>query len=211
MSNQEAKNWYKTKWGIAAIVLLFPIVLMVLASKWIWKQNWKKEYRIGGIIALWGTVLLLGAISDANKPTPVQNQQTTQVVSQPTNTPQPPATATPTRSYQYEVKRHEVKSNVENFDVLIQAGEPDPKGLAMHIKSTCIKPCNIYLYDDEKALNLQLAYDDMDFEERNVWRKQNYVYVADHLVGNINFELPDSYNDYPFRDWQYEELGGKND
>lgn len=211
MTEEHNKKWYKTKWGIAVIILLFPIVLMVLASKWIWKQNWKKEYKIAGIVGLWGFVLIVGAISDATKPTPVTTSQTTQTAPQITEQPTSvPPTTVPVKTYQYEVKKHEVKTNLENFEVLIQPNEPDPKGLAFDVKKKCNSPCNIYLYDDEKALNLQLAYDDMDIDERNAWIKQNYVFVADHTVGNINFELPNDYNDYPFRDWQYRELGGKN-
>lgn len=204
MAEENKKKWYKTWWGILFIILLFPLFLMFLASRWIWRQNWKTEYRVGAIAALWGVVLLLGAISEATEPKPVATQSVAQTASQPTT----PPTNTPVKKYQYEIKRHEKKTNLENLDVLIKPGEPDPEGLAKEIQSNCKSPCNIYLFDDEKALNLQLAYDGMDIEERNDWRKNNYVYVADHVVGNISFELPDSYNEYPFRDWQYRELGG---
>lgn len=54
------KQWYKTKWGIIAIVLLFPLFLMGYLTKLIWKQNWSKRTRIIALSALWGTVLIYG-------------------------------------------------------------------------------------------------------------------------------------------------------
>ncbi|MBI4990725.1 hypothetical protein HZB96_01370 [Candidatus Gottesmanbacteria bacterium] len=43
------KPWYKTRWGILAILALWPFSL----SYWIWKRDWSQNKRIGFIAGLW--------------------------------------------------------------------------------------------------------------------------------------------------------------
>ncbi len=68
MSTDNKKKWYKTWWGVIAIIFLFPIFLMYFASRFIWQQKWEKKYRVGAIIALWAVVLIGGFVNDAQKP-----------------------------------------------------------------------------------------------------------------------------------------------
>jgi hypothetical protein len=97
---------------------------------------------------------------------------------------------------------------VENYEILIQSGAYG-KAAALDVKKQCKKPCNIFVYDSAKAQQLQREYDEIsDGASATIWMQENYVYVADHLVGNIDFETGE-YTAYPYRDSQYRELGGK--
>ena len=46
-------------------------------------------------------------------------------------------------------------------------------------------------------------------QDLKTWETKNYVDVADHYVGRIDFDAK-LYNDYPLKDSYYKELGGKN-
>lgn len=120
----------------------------------------------------------------------------------------------PEKLYDYEILYRNENKTVENYMVLIKTGD-DGKVIAFEVKKECKKPCNIAIYNDKEALELEKQYDDMmgtpntTPEELQVWKEKNYVFVADHLVGYINFELPDDYNEYPYKDWYYDELKDK--
>lgn len=108
----------------------------------------------------------------------------------------------------YSIKKHEVLKTVENFEVLVKPGV-DGKTVAKAVQKKCKKPCNIDVWDSQKALNLQLSYDKMKtLNEREAWKKSNYIYVADHFIGMVEFDLPKYYDPYPYRDFYYKELGG---
>lgn len=64
MSNDVKRKWYKTWWGVLAIVLLFPIFLMAFLTRFLWKQNWNVQTRVIAIALLWGVVLIGGALQD---------------------------------------------------------------------------------------------------------------------------------------------------
>jgi len=121
----------------------------------------------------------------------------------------------PEEKYDYEILDRNENKTVENYMVLIKPGD-DGKAIALEVQKECKKSCNIDIFDDKEALGLQKQYDDMmktlntTPEELQAWKEKNYVFVADHLVGLINFETPEEYNEYPFKDWHYEELKGKN-
>lgn len=114
--------------------------------------------------------------------------------------------------------RHEILSRrenmaVENIDVLIPKGE-DAQAIATEVKKTCKKSCNINIYDEKRAFELQHQYDTMmsdpntqpvDLQE---WKKKNYIYVAEHYVGSVEFSTG-IFDDYPFKDWYYQELKGQ--
>ena len=197
------KPFYKKWWGIILIIFFFPFFFTYLIWK---KSNWSVNKRLGLITGMWILFLVMGALNPASR-TP-KHEQSINTGTAPTAVPTQATIPTEMPKPKYEVKKHEVKATVENFEVLIQPGA-DGKAVAKDVQKTCQKPCNIYIWDDEKALNLQLDYDKMDVPERTAWTKKNYVFVADHLVGNVEFELPDNYDEYPFRDWQYKELKGQ--
>lgn len=118
----------------------------------------------------------------------------------------------PVQTKYRELSRKENKT-VENIAVLINPNE-SAQMISSDIKSTCKKPCNIDVYDDQKAYDLYSQYDSMmgdistNPEDLTKWKQENYVYVADHLVGSIDFETG-SFTEYPFRDWYYKELKGE--
>lgn len=65
---ENKKKWYKTWWGILAIIFLFPIFLMAFLTRLIWKQNWKVQTRVIAIALLWGVVLVGGSLhKDTNQ------------------------------------------------------------------------------------------------------------------------------------------------
>lgn len=117
-------------------------------------------------------------------------------------------------AFDYEILSRKEEKTVENISVLIQPGETQGEAIANEIKTTCKKPCNISLYDDRKAFDLQTDYDNMmgesstTVDDLEAWKKQNYVFVADHHTGYMDFDT-ETYSDYPFRDWYYKELKGE--
>lgn len=116
--------------------------------------------------------------------------------------------------FNYEILNRTENKLVENINVYINPGETKGEVIAKEIKTTCKKPCNIYLYDDKKAYELQSQYDEMmNFETEPTdlenWKNDNYIFVADHYVGWMEFE-GDMYSEYPFKDVLYDEIKSKN-
>ncbi|OGK30116.1 hypothetical protein A3I56_00450 [Candidatus Roizmanbacteria bacterium RIFCSPLOWO2_02_FULL_43_10] len=115
---------------------------------------------------------------------------------------------------EYKIISRRDSKTVENIDVLIGQNKTNPESVAIEIKKICTKPCNIDLYDNEEAYNLQMEYDTLmqtpgtETTQLDDWTNKNYVFVADHYIGTINFDTGE-YNDYPFRDWKYKELKNK--
>lgn len=118
---------------------------------------------------------------------------------------------TQTQVHQYEVVKRADAGSIENIDVLIEVDERNPESIAREVEKTCKKDCNVNLYDDKKALELQQQYDEMMGKsmttpaDMTAWKEKNYVFVADHFVGYIELSTQ-SYDEYPFKDWYYEEL-----
>ncbi len=116
--------------------------------------------------------------------------------------------------YQYEVLSKRDNGNVENVDVLVTPGETNGQAIALEVKKTCKKQCNINIYDDKKAFELQTQYDEMMVSsstqpsDLQTWKEKYYVFVADHLIGYMEFSA-DAYDEYPYRDWYYKELKGE--
>lgn len=132
-----------------------------------------------------------------------------------TQSTQPATTAdTSAPKYNYQVLSRQDNKTVENIAVLISSGDMNAEAIAMEVKKTCKKPCNIDVYDDQKAYDLNAQYDKMmgesttQPEDLTAWKQANYAYVGDHLIGSVDFETG-SFNDYPFRDWYYKELKGE--
>jgi hypothetical protein len=109
----------------------------------------------------------------------------------------------------YQIKHHDENARVENYELVIKPGV-DGETAALDVKKLCKKPCNIFVYDDAKAQQLDREYDEIsDGYSATAWKQQNYVYVADHLIGNIDFETGE-WNAYPYRDSYYRQQGGQN-
>jgi hypothetical protein len=221
------KKWYRTWWGILAIIFLFPIFLMVFASQFIWKQKWDKKYRIAAIAGLWIIVIILGGTGDPQKsqPQPVVSTEgcigpdgkrigLSQSECDKFNNAwkKGQESKTSTNQLSYEVLDRNENNTVENYKVLINEGD-DGKAVAMEVKKACKKPCNISVFDNKSALQLDKDYDDMmgtlttTPQEIEAWKQKNYVFVADHLVIYKSFELED-YEEYPYWDSYYKQLKG---
>ncbi|MFZ5437468.1 MAG: hypothetical protein ACOZAK_00195 [Patescibacteria group bacterium] len=113
-----------------------------------------------------------------------------------------------TADYQ-ELARKDV-GTVENISVLIATDASNPESIANEVKRTCKKQCNINLYDDKKAFELQDQYDQLisrqaEPSQLDAWKKENYIYVADHFIGYMEFSTG-AYDDFPYKDWYYKEL-----
>ena len=165
----------------------------------------KKFAIIGGSILV--ALFLIGAATSSSQKTPTEQpkEQQNEVAEVPSPTPSP--------KYEYEELSRITDKVDENISVLIKPGEPDPQGLAAEVQKTCKKQCDISLYDDKKAFELNDQYDKMmgtsgttpsDLQD---WKKKNYVFVAEHLIGQVGYSFG-PYDDYPFKDWYYKELKG---
>ena len=171
-----------------------------------------KKAVIVGIVILF---IIIGISSSStknktNKPVDTSTNVTpTSVVAQ---TPQ--TTNTPTIKFDYKILSRKDNTTVENISVLVSVGEINGEAIAMEVKKTCQKKCNIDIYDDQKAYDLVMAYDKMmgniDTPQSNLtdWKVKNYVYVGDHYIGMFDFST-ETYKTYPFRDWYYKELKAK--
>lgn len=115
----------------------------------------------------------------------------------------------------YSVASHEDVGNVENYWLLIETQDKSKVNLERFAKDfkkdKCKKDCNVSLYDDKKAVDLDIEYYQKltTIEAQNEWKKKNYVYVADHLLGYLMFGKDPYYSEYPYRDWYYKELKGQ--
>lgn len=120
----------------------------------------------------------------------------------PTSSNQP--TSSPTEVSQLN---YENRPTVENYAFLFTGtdkSESHLKEVLQQIKEEkCKKQCNVDLYDDKQAYELDKQYRDLgSLEEMTEWKNKNYVFVADHLVGDIMF---DEFSYYPMKDSFYEE------
>lgn len=219
------KKWYKTWWGVILLILFWPFSI----SYWIWKQKWHLRTRLIVLGLLWVAIFIIGH-SDSNRPRTATVAVDTRCVgpdgkridlspeecqkfndawkNKPQDSPTPTA-----RQYAYDVVEKQENKLVTNYKVLILVGA-DAKAILMDVKKTCTKDCNISVYDDKKALQLEQEYDklmstlDTKPEQLTAWKKNNYVFVADHLVGYMSFDT-NTFQSYPYKDWYYKQLTGK--
>ena len=102
---------------------------------------------------------------------------------------------------------------LENFDILISASDiNNAETIAKDVlNNRCTTKCNIGIWDDKKAWQiesnneLEIATSAWTNEQFEAWEKQNYVYIADHLIGWIEFES-ETYLSYPYKDLRYNQL-----
>lgn len=162
----------------------------------------KKALLIGGGIFL--LLIVLGSIG--------KNSSKSESNTQPEQK-QEVAQASPTPKLEYEIiSRVEDKAD-ENISVLIKAGETNPKGIAEEVQKSCKKKCNVTLYDDKKAFDLDAEYAkmlsyDYTVEQRENWKKKNTVFLADHMVATAGYSFG-PYKEYPLKDSYYKELKGE--
>lgn len=102
--------------------------------------------------------------------------------------------------------------SVDNLRYLLtesDLSETDVKAIAEAIqRNECKKQCNIFLFDDQKAAELDIAYSKLsDSSAMTKWKVENYVFVAEHNVGQLVFG---DYTHYPLKDWYYDQQKAKN-
>jgi len=155
-----------------------------------------------------GGLLLLIVIATSSK-----NGSAPQPTSQPEQK-QEVAHASPTPKLEYEILARVEDKTDENISVLIKAGETNPKGIAEEVQKSCKKKCNVTLFDDKKAYELDSEYTnkmmsyDVTVAQREAWKKKNTEFLADHLVATVGYSFGD-YSEYPMKDWYYKELKGE--
>lgn len=159
------------------------------------------------LIAGGGLLLLIGiATSSKNSSAPQPSSQPEQK--------QEVAQASPTPNLEYEILARVEDKTDENISVLIKVAETNPKGIADEVQKSCKKKCNVTLFDDKKAYELDSEYTnkmmsyDVTVAEREAWKKKNTVFLADHLVATVGYSFGD-YSEYPMKDWYYKELKGE--
>jgi hypothetical protein len=115
---------------------------------------------------------------------------------------------------EYEIIQKGEALGEESYLVLVSSQDAATLNqIALNIKKEeCRNPCNVYLFDDRQAISTYLEYDKMmknkntTSEERYKWNKENYIYVADHYVGTMNYSEDSFFTSYPNRDSYYKAL-----
>ncbi len=104
----------------------------------------------------------------------------------------------------YEIITTQHNNAVQNFHVLIKTTFDKQSLLefALRFKNEhCTGQCNVMIYDNLSIADLVTKYPLSDPE---------YLRLADHFVGMLTFDSGNSLSYYPFQDFLYKELGGKN-
>lgn len=156
----------------------------------------------GGFLVL----VILGSIG--------KNSSSSQNLPQSETSQKTVADASPAPELEYEILDRIENKLDENISVLIKPGEANPKAIADEVQKTCKKKCNISLFDDKRAFELDAEYTnkmlsyEVTVEEREAWKKKNTVFLADHLVATVGDGFG-PYTEYPLRDSYYRELKGE--
>lgn len=164
----------------------------------------KKLAIIGGSILF--VLILIGASTSSS------NKQESEQSPKPAK--QEVAETSPSPKLDYEILDRVENKLDENISVLINSGEENPKAIADEVQKTCKKKCNISLFDDKKAFDLDAEYTnkmlsyDVTVEEREAWKQKNTVFLADHLVATVGDSFG-PYTEYPLKDSYYRELKGE--
>jgi len=205
------EKWYqKTLFIILLLILFFPVGLFLM-----WKYaNWKPKTKwiITGVFI---AIFFIGRAGNsdnkqASKATDTPPKQE-QVKVEPTKVVE--TTKQTTEELPYQKISYNNGATVENFYYLYTGTDKTKEvveNIARKIKaSECKKPCNISLYDDKKAIDLDLQYNQIsDINEAKDWKEKNYVFVANHLLGYLEFEGDGIFIYYPYKDWYYKQLTG---
>jgi len=105
----------------------------------------------------------------------------------------------------YEILKTEHNSAVDNYHVLLKKKEFDKNYVYQFIKQfrkeNCTNNCNVNLYDNKSIEKLIGIYPLPD---------KDYLKMADHLISISTFDATEVRDWYPYQDFHYKELGGKN-
>ena len=215
---ENKKKWYKTWWCIILLVLFWPFSI----SYWIWKQKWQLRTRVIILVVLWGILVFAGRSPEDKSKTAVavdtrcvgpdgkriglSPEECQKFNDAWKNRPQEKPSSVP---LSYKIVEKQENKTVTNYKVLITPGD-DAKAILMDVKKTCSMDCNISVYDDNKALELDQQYGQLIAnyakpDQLQAWKRNNYVFVADHFPAFMSFDTKE-YQAYPYKDWYYKEL-----
>ncbi len=114
----------------------------------------------------------------------------------------------------YEVIQKGEALGVESYLVLVTSNDPAAVNqIALNVKKQeCKMPCDVHLFDEKQAIFTYLEYDKLmknretTSEQRDKWNKENYIYIADHYVGTMNYSADSLFSSYPNKDVYYKAL-----
>ncbi len=217
--NPQAAPVIEPKNTSTILIILFLVIFFPAAIYLLWKKdNWSIINKLIAallitVVGLFEFLVVFGIVSASLSP------KTPAVLPQPTESP----IASPL--YNYIILNKESKPGgtsmagtpvepFENFDILISPTDaPNGETISKDVlKNHCTVKCNISIWNDKRAMELELTNQhdlttsNWTKEQFEAWEKQNYVYIADHLVGYIYFSDQSFYDSYPYKDWRYDEL-----
>lgn len=106
---------------------------------------------------------------------------------------------------EYEIIKTNHNSAVQNFRVYLKRKDFDKHYVYQFIKAfrreNCTMNCNVEVYDSKSILSLIDVYPLGD---------RDYLKIADHLISISTFDASEVRDWYPYQDFRYKELGGKN-
>lgn len=148
----------------------------------LFKNKWIK-YSVIAFVVLFIIAGISGG-NDDKQPTTDQSQETIQAT-------------------QYEVVVNEDNGNVQNIDALLLSAETSEDSVTSVVteikENECNKRCNISLFDDKEALELDVEYRTLtDGDEMTAWKAEHYDFVADHLLGYMMVDN-ETVDYYPYK------------
>lgn len=169
-----------------------------------------------------GFFVLLVLVSSAINDRASENVPTTTIVPKSSNTKvekgpsKTQAEGNSDLAEEYELLGRDNSSTVDNLYYLVPASmtsEDKATAIAQALATKeCNKPCNVSLFDDRQAYELDREYAKLTNnpqttpEDIQQWRSKNYVFLADHSIGYTSFDAPDVFWHYPLKDDLYNQL-----
>ncbi len=196
------------------ILLFFPTGIALMWLYGTWKIATKLKVT-AGVLAIFSLLFIayLSSSAETNYKQVENSVEPTSYNAEVSITDTPVPTGALATNTSYKILEQSDNGSVENYKVLVNSGD-EGKAIALEVKNTCSKSCNIDVYDDKRALELQKEYDSMmgslDTQPADLqaWKTNNYVFVADHFLGYMSFDT-DEFMEYPYKDWYYRELKGQ--
>ena len=106
---------------------------------------------------------------------------------------------------EYEIMVTDHRPVVQNFHVWLKRRRFDKDYVFAFTrafrKKHCTMQCNVAVYDSNSIKNLVLVYPLKD---------EDYLRLADHVISISTFDATDVKDWYPYQDFHYHDLGGKN-
>lgn len=206
------KKWYEHNFVIIlALIFVLPVGLYLMLKHSEWSKTAKGTILGGltGLLIFSFFILITKYMPPRYYVAPVTSKNTltdlntlgAQVV-------------TTDNSANYELLGSNSLSNVENYYYLykgddVSVNKMQEVSIELRAKN-CKKACNISIYDDKRAYEIDMDYFKLtDPSEQEQWKKDNYVYVANHLLEWVPAGKVNDFMYYPYKDAYYQELLSK--